>query len=36
MYEKKIQDQRLDYLVDAFKKDSVQYKDSNFAHLKPL
>lgn len=27
MYEKKIQDQRLDYLVDAFKKDSVQYKD---------
>lgn len=27
MYEKKIQDQRLDYLVDAFKKDSVQYKE---------
>lgn len=27
MYEKKIQDRRLDYLVDAFKKDSVQYKE---------
>lgn len=27
MYEKKMQDQRLDYLVDAFKKDSVQYKE---------
>lgn len=27
MYEKKIQDQRLDYLVEEFKTDSVQYKE---------
>lgn len=27
MNEKRIQDQRLDYLVEEFKTDSVQYKD---------